>query len=300
MKNNITIKSILVSSIAPMSDHAANRGEKLLGNASSIKRRPDGKVYISGQMQRHVLFSAMERINEDDAGKGETYVANGDAPSTNIETDLRSDLGGFMDTNKGNYSGRRTAPISATPAVALKDSKLGRDLLIRLKMNQDNDSTKKQALTTNEFSLEDEMVMNFHLDVGAVGVVKEYTYEDEYHVSTKYDSKIEPKEHTRRVKLFLESTGSMTDFANQSRNAVSGEPNKVLIVLDPKMSRKAVRYFKSATSDIEKKNILAELRGRGALVFEGDDTTDTGLTVAQAFAEALAALEENNLYRPNA
>jgi len=294
----INIKSILVTAIAPMSDHAANRGEKLLGNASSIKRRPDGKVYISGQMQRHVLFSAMERINEDDTSKGETYVANGDAPSTDISKDLRSDLGGFLDTNKGDYSGRRTAPISATPAVALKDSKIGRDLLIRLKMNQDKGSNKKQALTTNEFSLQDEMLMNFHLDVGAVGVVKEFTYDGEYHVSTAYNTKITQKEHKRRVHLFLASTNAMTDFANQARNAVSGEPNKVLIVLDTKMSRKAARYFKPETSIIERTNILQELKDRDAFVFEGDDTTKEGLTVAQAYTKALAALETNNLYRP--
>ena len=62
----MTIKSITVTLLAPMSDHAANRGEKLLGNASSIKRRPDGRVYISGQMQRHALFSAIDRLNADD------------------------------------------------------------------------------------------------------------------------------------------------------------------------------------------------------------------------------------------
>lgn len=296
------IKSILVTSVAPMSDHAANRGEKLLGNASSIKRRPDGRVYISGQMQRHVLFSAINRINEDDEDKGETYVANGDAPSTNIEKDLRSDMGGFMDTNKGDYSGRRTAPISATPAVALNSSRIGRDLLVRLKMNQDSDSTKKQALATNEFSLEDEMVMNFHLDVGAVGLVKEYEYDGEYHVSTNYNSKITDEEHKRRVRLFLESTNSMTDFANQARNAVSGEPRKVLIVLDTKMSRKAVRYFK-ADSEIERENILIELQSRGALFFLGDDTKSpdeqNGIyTVAQAYAKALEQLDTSNLYRP--
>ena len=57
------IKGILVSVVAPMQNHIANGGEKLLGNASSIKRRNDGKVYISGQMQRHVLFSAISRLN---------------------------------------------------------------------------------------------------------------------------------------------------------------------------------------------------------------------------------------------
>ena len=34
------IKGILVSLLAPFEDHIANGGEKLLGNASSIKRRP--------------------------------------------------------------------------------------------------------------------------------------------------------------------------------------------------------------------------------------------------------------------
>lgn len=277
-----------------MENHAANRGEKLLGNASSIKRRPDGKVYISGQMQRHVLFSAMERLNE---GHGQTYVANGDAPSTDITKDLRSDLGGFMDTNKGDYSGRRTAPISATPAVALWESSVGTDLLVRLKMDQ-NGEGKKQALAVNEFSTEDDMLMSFHLDVGAVGVTKKFDYENEYHVNTYYERHIDDGEHRRRIMLFLEATESMTDYANQARNAISGEPNKVLIVLDPKLSRKAVRYFKAATSDTERANVLKELEARQALYFLGDDTTAEGYTVAGAFAAAKAALEQNQLYRP--
>lgn len=292
------IKSILVTAVSPMSDHAANRGEKLLGNASSVKRRPDGRVYISGQMQRHVLFSAIERLNEDDPERGETYVSNGDAPSTNISKDLRSDLGGFMDTKKGDYSGRRTAPVSATPAVAVNPSSVGRDLLVRLKMNENNDSNKKQALATNEFSEQDAMVMNFHLDVGAVGVVKEYNYEDEYHVATKYRSEISDAEHRRRIRLFLEGTSFMSDFANQARNAVSGEPHKVLIVLDTKMSRKAVRYYQPETTEPERNNILEELTDRGALVFLGDDTAKDGLSVAKAYRLALAALEDNELYRP--
>ena len=60
------IKGILITLLAPMTDHIANGGEKILGNASSIKRRPDGRVYISGQKQRHALFSALDRLNEDD------------------------------------------------------------------------------------------------------------------------------------------------------------------------------------------------------------------------------------------
>src|SRR5438445_13152148 len=105
------IKGILVTIIAPMTDHIANGGEKILGNASSIKQRPDGRVYISGQKQRHALFSAIERLNWSDSERGKTYVSNGDGVTTIIENDLRADLGGFLQTQKDSYSGRRTAPL---------------------------------------------------------------------------------------------------------------------------------------------------------------------------------------------
>lgn len=295
----MTIKSITVTLVAPMSDHAANRGEKLLGNASSVKRRPDGRVYISGQMQRHALFSAIERLNGDE----NTYVANGDGPSTDIAKDLRSDLGGYLDTNKGEYSGRRTAPLTATPAVALNPSDVGRDLLIRLKQNANAEAEQKQALATNEFSQRDEMVMSFHLDVGAVGVRKRYSYQGEQHVKTEYDNFITEAEHRRRAELFLESTGSITDYANQARQATSAEPQKVLIVLDTKMSRKAARYFASETTEAEQENILAELKAREAQWFLGDDTQKPDerskrYNVATAYQAALEALSQGTLYRP--
>ena len=292
----MNIKSILVTSLVPMHDHAANRGEKLLGNASSIKRRPDGKVYISGQMQRHVLFSAIDRLNAEDGGN--TYVANGDGVSTDIERDLRSDLGGFLDTRKGDYSGRRTAPLTATPAVARDTSSVGRDLLVRLKNDSNEGDTKKQALATNEYSQEDTMVMNFHLDVGAIGLTKAFRYENEYHVATDYQLHITPEEKQRRVTLFLEATRTMNDFANQARHAVSGEPQQVLIVLDNRHSRKAIRYFTS-TLEKEKANIIKELDNRNALYFLGDDTGKiTEDSVDDAYTKALAALKEHNLYSP--
>lgn len=295
------IKSILISVVAPMSDHAANRGEKLLGNASSIKRRPDGRVYISGQMQRHVLFSALERLNADDEQNGGTYVSNGDGASLDIGKDLRSDLGGFLDTNLGDYSGRRTAPLTATPAIALQESEVGRDLLIRLKMDgQAKGEGKKQALATNEYSQTDTMLMNFHLDVGAIGLTKKYKYSDEKHIATEYEDHLSnASEKLRRVKLFLEATNSMTDYANQARNAVSGEPQKVLIVMDNRHSRKAIRFFAPQTSSLERENILKELDSRGAAYFLGDDTGElTKTPVYEAYQKAFVALQENELYTP--
>lgn len=302
------IKGILITMLAPMENHIANGGEKLLGNASSIKRRPDGKVYISGQMQRHVLFSAIDRLNQDDAEKGDTYVSNGDGIGNAIEVDLRADLGGFMHPSKGDYSGRRTAPLSVTPAVALDPSEIGRDLLIRLKTNvkgkkvyqngyviSDEGESADQALATREFSQGDIMHMNFHLDVNGLGVSKVFHYESNFSIGSEYIQHITNAERLRRVKLYIEATKMMNDYANQARNSVSGEPQQVLIVFDTKMSRKASRYF--VAGDTEKKNILEELTARGAHYIIGDDTQGEK-SVAQAYTDALDYLNSNSLYNP--
>lgn len=287
------IKGILVTALAPFENHIANGGEKLLGNASSIKRRPDGRVYVSGQMQRHVLFSAIDRINTTDPAKGETFVSNGDGISNLIEKDLRADMGGFMHPSKGDYSGRRTAPLSVTPAVAVGVSEVGRDLLVRIRFDQSEDA-KDQALATKEFSEYDLMHMNFFLDISALSISKAFKYEKSFNLGTKYFKHAGDEERKRRARLYLEATKSMNDYASQARNAVSGEPQKVLIVFDTVLSRKACRYF--VAGEQEQKNILDELEARGAKYFIGDDTTDK--SVYKAYEEALAFLKANALYDP--
>lgn len=284
------IKGILITMLSPMENHIANGGEKLLGNASSIKRRPDGKVYISGQMQRHVLFSAIDRLNEDDTAKGNTYVSNGDGIGNAIEVDLRADLGGFMHPNKGDYSGRRTAPLSVTPAIALDQSEIGRDLMLRLSTLDRNN-----AVATREFSQGDVMHMNFFLDVNSLGVSKVFNYHDNFSIGSTYIKHVKEDERKRRAKLYIEATKMMNDYANQARNAVSGEPQQVLIVFDTKMSRKASRYF--VADETEKANILDELKEREAKYFIGDDTKGEK-PVAKAYSEALKYLNDNSLYDP--
>jgi CRISPR-associated protein Cst2 len=306
------IKGILVTALAPFENHIANGGEKLLGNASSIKRRPDGKVYVSGQMQRHVLFSAISRLNEADPAKAATFVSNGDGISNQIENDLRADMGGFMHPSRGDYSGRRTAPLSVTPAVAIDESEVGRDLLIRIKNNikgehvysdgyiirNDDEAEEggenKQALATKEFSQKDLMHMNFFLDVSALSISKAFKYEKSFNIETKYFKHAAEPERIRRAKLYLEATKTMNDYASQARNAVCGEPQKVLIVFDTVLSRKASRYF--VAGEQEQKNILAELEDRGAKYFLGDDTTEE--SVFKAYKEALDFLSANTLYDP--
>lgn len=309
------IKGILVTALAPFENHIANGGEKLLGNASSIKRRPDGRVYVSGQMQRHVLFSAIDRINITDPAKGETFVSNGDGISNLIEKDLRADMGGFMHPSKGDYSGRRTAPLSVTPAVAINESEVGRDLLIRIQNNvkgnhvysdgyiiRDEETIKdasdsdgqKQALATKEFSEYDLMHMNFFLDISALSISKAFEYKKSFNLGTKYFKHADDLERKRRARLYLEATKSMNDYASQARNAVSGEPKKVLIVFDTILSRKASRYF--VAGEQEQKNIIEELKARNAKYFIGDDTTEE--SVYYAYKNALEFLASNNLYDP--
>ena len=290
------IKGILVTALAPFENHIANGGEKLLGNASSIKRRPDGRVYISGQMQRHVLFSAIDRLNLTDSAKGKTFVSNGDGISNQIENDLRADMGGFMHPSKGDYSGRRTAPLSVTPAVAINESEVGRDLLVRVRFDESDDA-KNQALATKEFSQKDIMHMNFFLDISALSISKAFKYEKSFNIETKYFKHATESERKRRAKLYLEATKSMNDYASQARNAVSGEPQKVLIVFDTVLSRKASRYF--VAGEQEKKNILEELDARGAKHYLGDDTTEE--SVYKAYTKALDFLnsEGNTLFNPS-
>jgi len=291
----MTIKGILVTLLAPMENHIANGGEKLLGNASSIKRRPDGKVYISGQMQRHVLFCAIDRLNQDDTNKGATFISNGDGISNKIEVDIRADLGGFMHPKSGDYSGRRTAPLSVTPAVAITESEVGRDLMLRLSTND-----RDNAIATKEFSESDIMHMNFFLDVNTLGISKVFDYEETFNIGTRYIKHITDVERKRRAQLYLEATRTMNDYANQARNAVSGEPQQVLIVFDTKMSRKASRYF--VISENERANILSELKERKAEYFLGDDTIKNGdnesLSVNGAYKKALEFLNTNHLYNP--
>jgi CRISPR-associated protein Cst2 len=290
----MAIKGILVTAIAPFENHIANGGEKLLGNASSIKRRPDGRVYISGQMQRHVLFSAIDRLNLSDENKRETFVSNGDGISNLIENDLRADMGGFMHPSKGDYSGRRTAPLSVTPAVAINESEVGRDLLVRVRFDESDDA-KDQALATKEFSQCDLMHMNFFLDISGLSISKAFEYKNGFNIATKYFKHADDNERKRRARLYLEATKSMNDYASQARNAVSGEPQKVLIVFDTILSRKASRYF--VADEQEQKNILDELKARGAEYFIGDDKTEN--SVFNAYKAALGFLTNNKLFDPS-
>ena len=297
------IKGILVTLIAPFENHIANGGDKLLGNMPTIKKRLDERAYISGQMQRHSLFSAIDRINIDDQednhiGENDdqyTYVSNADGITSMIERDLRADMGGFMHPIGTIGSIRRTSPISATPAVAIDPSKIGNDLLVCVN-NNPNEDAKKQAIVTVEYSQEDDMRMNFFLDITSLSIYKTYEYDGNFHVKTVAHKFANESERKRRARIFLEATRFLNDYANQARNEVCGEPQKVFIVFDPKLSRKASRYFKAKDKGTEQKRIIEELNDRGAVFFYGDDTDEKCDSVLTAYKKAMQFLNENELY----
>ncbi len=289
------IESILVASVAPMEMHRANSGQNELGNASAIKRRPDGRVYISGQMQRHALFEAISRLNESDPeAPDDTYVSNGDATTFMVEKDLRADLGGFMITDIAGEPGRRTAPVSATPAVALEPSDTVRDLLLRLSTQDDS-----QNIATMELSQEDHMRSAFHLDCGSLSTSDRYEYkptddgERGLHVGTETVRHAPPEERERRARLFVEATRYLNAYASQARNATTGEPQKVFIALDTRLSRKGARYF--AMDDTEQERLRSELDERGAAYFEGDDTDAEAPSVRSAYEAALNTLSDEGI-----
>ena len=311
------IVGILVSLIAPFENHIANGGEKLLGNASSIKRRPDGKVYISGQMQRHVFFSALKRINDIEKksftsnGNNEefditkTFVSNADGITNDIAHDLRADLGGYMHTSEGENSARRTGALSVTVAVAKDESKVKNDLLNRVAIQPN----LNPALATKEFSQHDDMIMNFYLDLNTLSITENPIYappkkdskddkdskDGGWMVKMEYIDHVKNSaERKRRAKLFLKATALMNDYANQSRNAVCGEPEKVIIVFDTIASRKASRYL--IASEMVRTNIKTELETRGAKLIIGDDETEE--PVYKAYEEALEYIDNNELYSP--
>jgi CRISPR-associated protein Cst2 len=127
-----------------------------------------------------------------------------------------------------------------------------------------------------------------------------FSYKDTFHFGSSYIKHIKDVERKRRSQLYIEATRTMNDYANQARNAVSGEPQQVLIVFDTKMSRKASRYF--VATENERANILDELKERNAEYFIGDDTVKNdnkeSLSVNGAYKKALEFLNANDLYNP--
>lgn len=292
------IKSITICSRSHFDNHRANGGDKRLGNESTVKKLNDGRCYISGQKVRFSMVSSMRDLNN----RSDYFFSNGDGISTSIENDIRADLFGFMNTQgQGTFSLKRVSPVSVTPAIAEKPSSTNRDLLIRIQNNKEAAENKRQALVHADFSESDDFVFNFHLEVGKVGTVEDYEYDDNnQHLETSYDQVISDEEKRRRIQLFINSTRYLVNFASQSRNAVSAEPFEVFISFDTVNSRKAIHYFSNKFRDEQlsqfRKNLVREIGNRGGKHFYGNDFEEH--SVGDAYEQALEFATEMKMYKP--
>ncbi len=274
-----SIKGVSISAVADMEMHAANGAMKEIGNETILKRLPDGRCIISPQMVKHALFNAAERANNN---HNNTYFANADGTTNDIVHNITADMRGFLLLTQDEYGGKRISPVKVTPALARKESKMYVDLLTRHNNNPntetketirkkkevdpeyaENKDNKDGALVNREMSISDSMVMNAHIDVQNVGMRCLPTYDTKgWNISKTWNREIDEEERRRRVWLFVEAFGYMTDFANQSRNAFSAAPVEVIICFDPIYNHKVTKYF--TCSEIEQKRLLAELDDRGA------------------------------------
>jgi CRISPR-associated protein Cst2 len=302
-----TIRNLLVTYVTEMDMHRANSGRNRLGNASAIKQRPDGKVYISGQMQRHAFFESLRRQDErdDQDEKDETYVSPGDGTTYHVEKDLRADLGGFFHPEIfAAQAKRRTSPMSATAAVAREESNTVQDLLLRLSGESNGDNN----IATMQTSQSDRMVGSFSLDLTALTISRAFEYGEIFdgedrgvRVGEREIPHQDEAERRRRARLFLEAIQHLGDYASQARNMVSGSPDTVLISVDTRVNRKPAKYFKGGNEaqqeDPQQEAIRREVESRDGRTFLGSDGGE-GQTVEEAFEAAKQTIRDGDFYHP--
>lgn len=284
------IKSIVITPRFKMHNHAVNGSINPNGNTSSIKRLSDGRAYFSGQMAKHVLFSSIAELNQQDPENPGTYVGNGDGVNYDITKDLRGDLGGFLRPVAGIGSVPRKAVIDATLFVADKPSQVSTDLLVRLS-NRINKSKGKdsegnsQAIANSNFSESDLFQGSFSFDLGKLSYVKtpEYKAKEDFIVGYKVISAVDDKERARRAKLFIKACGNLTDFAKQGRFATASEPTQIFISLDTKYSRYAAQYFD--LDENEQKELINIINQRGGKVFVGNTPSECQKAIQMAVEE---------------
>lgn len=286
------LKGILITSISTFENHTANGAENKFKNHTTFKQTCRNEAYVSGQMQRHVLANTISELNDCEPNKKETYVSNsnGTGGTDSIKKDLRADLLGLLNLSKESLAEKRVSPIKVTPAISLNEAEITTDLLTNYQVN-----SKENMLANKDISRSDKMLMNFFLNIGEVGITKNFKYDNSIHIDTEYVQHIDETERKRRARLFLEATKSLNGYANQSRNAIAAEPEDVLIIfLYEKQNMKGMRYFKS--NEQVRKNILEELKDNGADVFIGcDDSTNS---VNSAYKAALNKLSELEIFNP--
>lgn len=256
------LKAVVVTLLLRLRGHRANNSGKIAGNITAIKKTPEGSFYMSGQKAADAYMSAIADLNDNE----NVRVANADGTPMTLDTDLRSDLRGYMQP-KGSPYERRTHILSSAMAISIDGpSKTWFDLATRKKMHSGG---ADQAILSREVSLEDVVSCSFALDMDKIGIVPTYEYKNGTHVSTKNINFVTSEERLRRIKLVIEAAKSMSELAGGNDGMVNLHPIAVAIAFMPTRSRRLAGYWEM--NDALQMMTKEELEADGAVVFVGDD-----------------------------
>lgn len=220
-------------------------------NEEGTNKEVNGRSAISGQKLKYMLLNTIKDLNNNE---NNIHISNGDGATGDVASDLRSDLGGFMNTADKSYSNRRTSPISVTYAVAKEKSNYFDDLFVRFTMNEELKSKEKsekkhgeQRINNKTYSSEDVIPFAFCLDCKSLSSTEYFNYKDGKHLSSVRYKHVTEEERKRRASMYILSTSQLEGWANQSRNAISNIPKKVFIAFNT--DNQFIDYFKLSESE---------------------------------------------------
>lgn len=254
-----------------------------------------GYSYVSGQKYAHCLIDAMSKLNKS-LKKSKASFSNADGRNRFIDMDIASDLRGFLDTDQNSYDSKRVSRLSVSFSVSKDKQKLTEDLFTRFNNNQDEAVTDntKQRINTKYYSESD--VFNFFscLNVSELTTVQYNRYKGNANFMQFYKKYATEEERKNRVWLYIMATQYNTGLANQSRNVVDNTPSKVIISFSPFHGNDLVDFFQKTKE--EQSNIVDNLKNRGAVVFIGDNTPNSGHDIVSiAYTKATELLENSEL-----
>lgn len=275
------INSINVSVEYELENHNVNASED--GKPKEI----DGKVYISGQKIKYMLFQRMKDIISKNGIQ--TQIPAGDMKTGDLTNDIVSDIGGYMITEKNKDSFTRKSPLDVSFAVSKETSNYFDDLFVRFKNFENKNDKEEQRINNKTFSEKDIIPINYRLSTDEVGTTKHFEIENNKFVKQFDVLRISNEEKLNRILYFIESTNGLIGLANTSRNAVENTPKKWFIAFDSKKQFR--KYFEM--SEDEKSTYLEDLNKRNIKYFEGDSEKKSGLSVDEAVESAINYMKEN-------
>ena len=284
IKSKKMIKSILICTENEFTASRLNQDE------NHNPKKINNKTYIGAGKERNSLFRAMDELNNNYNGY---ILAPGDCKTCNIEKDITSDLGGYMNPKKGTFSDNRMSLIKTSMAIAKDRSSYIEDLWTRMKNNLSNEDKDEQRINTNIYSgasHPDVISINLLLDAENISVHKYPKFDNDGNFTNilKYKS-VDDTETKRSCELFLKASKMMNSYFACQSIAAQQPPKKIFICFSPVSEYN--KYFEM--SDMERSNFEREIQNIGGHIIIGDNNTN--YSVNDAINDAIVYLNSNEL-----